>query len=74
VAHGGGNRKPCSVEGCSTLAQIRGLCSKHCNTCREDGCIKAAKIGGLCVAHGDAEIAESLLAIRVRRAGERHIN
>ena len=30
-------RKPCSVEGCSTLAQ-RGLCQKHVTKCHEEGC------------------------------------
>jgi hypothetical protein len=38
VAHGGGNKKPCSVEGCSTFAQSRGLCGKHggCTGCRKE--------------------------------------
>ena len=47
-------RKPCSVEGCSTLAQKRGLCSKHggYTRCREEGCEKATQSGGLCIAHG----------------------
>jgi hypothetical protein len=47
-------RKPCSVEGCSTLSQQRGLCGKHGGRagCREEGCTKAAVSGGLCFAHG----------------------
>ena len=47
-------RKPCSVEGCSTLAHRRGLCSKHggYTRCREEGCEKVAVSGGLCIAHG----------------------
>ena len=47
-------RKPCSVEGCSTLANLRGLCGKHggYTRCREEGCEKAAQSGGLCIAHG----------------------
>jgi hypothetical protein len=42
------------VEGCSTAAKIRGLCSKHGGgtRCRQEGCTKAAKAGGLCKAHG----------------------
>ena len=42
------------MEGCCTLARLRGLCSKHggYTRCGEEGCTKAAKAGGLCVAHG----------------------
>jgi hypothetical protein len=44
-------RKPCSVEGCSTLAAVRGLCKKHggYTRCREEGCEKQAQSGGLCI-------------------------
>jgi hypothetical protein len=47
-------KKPCSVEGCSTYANKRGLCGKHGGRtkCREDGCSKHAQSGGLCMAHG----------------------
>ena len=47
-------KKPCSVEGCSTYANKRGLCSKHggYTGCREEGCSKVARAGGLCTAHG----------------------
>jgi hypothetical protein len=45
-------KKPCSVEGCSTLAASRGLCRKHGNTCREESCDKVAHAGRLCTAHG----------------------
>ena len=47
-------KKPCSVEGCCTLAHLRGLCSKHggYTSCDEEGCTEVAKAGGLCIAHG----------------------
>ena len=47
-------KKSCSVEGCCTLAALRGLCSKHggYTGCREEGCSKRASSGGLCKAHG----------------------
>ena len=46
-------KKPCSVEGCSTMAHVRGLCSKHggYTGCLEDGSSKHAVSGGLCAAH-----------------------
>ncbi len=53
--HGGvgGKRKPCSVEGCTTLAHRWGLCSKHGGVarCSEEGCDKQAVKGGLCKVH-----------------------
>ena len=55
IAHGGvDSKKPCSVEGCTTLANRWGLCGKHGGSarCSEEGCDKLAKKGGLCIAHG----------------------
>eukprot|EP00729_Bicosta_minor_P032489 gene32489-biopygen21137 len=46
--------KPCSVEGCTTKAQVRGLCSKHGanGKCVQMGCVtNALKRGGHCFAH-----------------------
>eukprot|EP00729_Bicosta_minor_P007310 gene7310-biopygen16918 len=51
-AHG---RNPCSVEGCTTKAKARGLCSKHgaYGKCVTMGCVtNARKRGGHCFAHG----------------------
>ena len=47
------SRKSCSEEGCTTLANRWGLCSKHGGfaRCSEEGCDKAAVKGGLCKAH-----------------------
>eukprot|EP00729_Bicosta_minor_P024218 gene24218-biopygen27449 len=46
--------KPCSVEGCTTKAQARGLCKKHGanGTCVTMGCVtNAQKRGGHCSKH-----------------------
>ena len=47
-------RPRCSVEGCATLSQRWGLCSKHggFTRCSEEGCDKQAQKDGLCIAHG----------------------
>jgi hypothetical protein len=51
------NRKPCSVEGCSTLAQVRGLCMPHGGSssrkpCSVEGCSTLSASRGLCGKHG----------------------
>ena len=57
-AHRGDNRKSCSVEGCGTLAQNKGLCCKHgggtpkTKPCSVEGCGTLAASKGLCYKHG----------------------
>ena len=58
MAHGGSKRKPCSVEGCGTLAVSRGLCVKHGGDtarkpCLVEGCGTLARNRGLCKKHGE---------------------
>ena len=52
---GGGNRKPCSVDGCTANAQARGLCKKHgaYGKCSVNDCsTNAQNKGGFCGGHG----------------------
>ena len=49
--HRGGRQKPCSVEGCGTLAKTKGLCGKHGGgrqkPCSVEGCGTLAQSKGL---------------------------
>ncbi|OQR97991.1 hypothetical protein THRCLA_06802 [Thraustotheca clavata] len=49
-----GNRRRCSMEGCSRGPQAGGLCIRHGGgrRCRQEKCTKAAQTMGLCKAHG----------------------
>ena len=55
--HGGGNQKPCSVAGCTTTSQRKGLCHKHGGgpgECVFGGCTNQM-VGSMwktCVTHG----------------------
>ncbi len=47
-------KKPCFIEGCTTLACIRGVCYKHApltRDCQHSGCFKKIKKGRFCVLH-----------------------
>ena len=53
--HGGGSKKECKTEGCSTLVKARGVCAKHGarGMCNFDGCTTNAQSGSAhCYEHG----------------------
>ena len=53
--HGGNNKRVCKEEGCTTLAQARGICAKHgaCGTCKFEGCTtNATSTSPYCCKHG----------------------
>ena len=48
------DKTTCTVEGCSSFPQARGLCEKHgaLGMCKVDGCATSPQQGGLCSKHG----------------------
>ena len=66
--HGGGSKKFCKVEGCTTFVQAHGVCIKHgaFGTCQGDGCTTNACRRGLpcCCIHGGGKSSNDVECVR----------